>query len=166
MPTLSVFKGDAVLRPTEQPDRLSALLQQRDELHAEFSKLSAIATPEAELDAVAAVQVRWNKITAELRHLATQIYAVKLENVLADVQEIENLLHDAIRVEKEQLMRLRTLLVVLVDEKSAALTRGDEASAAAIQSLMVRVENLKRPAIEQNQGSFLVAVAAWREALR
>jgi hypothetical protein len=117
--------------------------------------------------ACAAVQERVNQLGAEMRQLGPAIYECRLESVMAEVPKIERQILDSHRQMHEQLTRLRGLHTALAEEKAAASSRGDEASAIRLQEALGFVDSLKQPPPgASNWGMVLAQAEAWRAALR
>jgi hypothetical protein len=145
-------------QPTVRHDERRQLEQRRALAAADLRAADA---------AVSAVQVRIGQLSAEMRALAPQIYACRLESVMTEVPEIERQILDAHRQMHEELARLRGLNVALAEEKAAAFNRGDEASAIRIQEALSFVESLQQPAPGASSWGMVLAQAeTWRAALR
>jgi chromosome segregation ATPase len=144
-------------QPTPRHEERRALEQRRSLAAADLRGADA---------AVAAVQGRLNQLGAEMRQLGPQIYSCRLESVMSEVPEIERQIIDAHGQMHERLTRLRGLHTALAEEKAAASSRGDPASAILLQEAMTHLESLKEPPAASGYGEVLAHSAAWRGALR
>jgi hypothetical protein len=154
---LSWSDNPASEQPTPRHEERSRLEQRR---------ALAAADLRAADGACAAVQGRLNQLGAEMRRLGPQIYACRLESVMAEVPMIERQILESHKLMYEQLSRLRGLYDALAQEKVAASNRGDEASAIPLQEAMTHLEIIKEPPAASGYGEVLAHSAAWRQALR
>jgi hypothetical protein len=139
--------------------------------HAERRQLEqrralGVADLRAADGACAAIQARLTSLSAEMRALAPQIYACRLESVMAEVPAIERQILESHKLICEHISRLRGLNDALAQEKVAASNRGDEASTIRLQEAMTHLESLKEPPAASGYGEVLTHSAAWRQALR
>jgi hypothetical protein len=116
--------------------------------------------------ALSAIQGRLASLSAEMRQLGPQIYACRLEAIMAEVPAIEKQILDSHRQMHEQIARFKGLHIALAEEKAAASSRGDQATATLLQETSAHLESLKQPPPAPNWGVTLEHAAAWRAALR
>jgi hypothetical protein len=154
---LSWTDNPALEQPTPRHDDRRQLEQRRALAAADLRAADA---------AVASVQERLNQLGAEMRGLGPAIYQCKLESVLAEVPAIEREILEAHKKMHEQLARFKGLHLALAEEKAAASSRGDQASAMLLQETSAHLESLQQPPPAPNWGVTLEHAAAWRAALR
>ena len=113
-----------------------------------------------------AVQGRVAELNGELGRIGRAIYEAKVSAVMAEVEGIEKAILDAHATMTSNLTQLRALFDALIQEKSAAENRHDDAAVTAIQAAMVRIEATREPKATPDWAAHQLAVAAWREKLR
>lgn len=128
----------------------------------------AATTQTAELAKSAAVDLdaEAGRLHSRLASIAGEMYRANLAAVVEQIPEIETAIVDAMRVQAEQLLRLKGLMIVLAEELSTALSRGDALSEAALRAAIVHLESLKTPTIDQNYQDMVAASSTWRARLR
>jgi hypothetical protein len=148
--------------PSENPP--APRHEQRREL--ERRRALAIADQRSAESAAAVIQPRHAKIFAELQQVVSEIFGVRLENVLAETSTIEKRIYDAALIVHNEVTSLQGLVSALRLETIEARNRGDNGAAAAMQLATVRVEGLKAPAFQRTNGDIDIAASAWREKIR
>jgi hypothetical protein len=125
---------------SENPDSEQPAPRHEERRRLEQRRALGVADIRAADAAISAVQGRLIHLSAQMRQLGPQIYACLLEDVLAQVPEIERQILESHKLMYEQLSRLRGLHIALAEEKAAALNRGDEASAMRLQEALADVD--------------------------
>jgi hypothetical protein len=116
--------------------------------------------------AASAVLPRQTQILAELRALGPQLFAIRLESIMDEVQEIENALVSALRAQAENRLKIRGLMAALDAEQSDATARNDEERASAVRAAMRRVASFDEPTVTSTYGDIVAASATWKAKLK